>query len=153
MLLVWLDPHSLRIMISAVVIMFSLLMLTGLRYDGRPRITTSACMGGIGGFMFGSTAMGGPPVILYLLSGPDPAATTRGNLVAYVSVISLCALIFPFLNGLITVGVVQISALLAPPYLLGTVMGGRAFARLDERAFRRVTLCLLICAGCFGLLR
>lgn len=157
MLLVWLDPHSLRTIISAVVIMFSLLMLTGLCYEGRPRIVTSACMGGIGGFMCGSTAMGGPPVILYLLSGTASAATTRGNLAAYVSVVSLCALIFPFLNGLITASVVQTSALQAPPYLLGTVLETvmnlwvrKSLIRLGSKASALAALAIGIAAEAFA---
>jgi uncharacterized membrane protein YfcA len=77
-----LDPAIARKFISAVVMICSSLLLHGLRYDGAPKSATSMLLGGITGTLVGATSIGAPPVILYLLSGPEPAAVSRFNTVA-----------------------------------------------------------------------
>ena len=42
--------------------------------------------------MLGATSVDGPPIVLYLLSGPDPVATTRANLTLFVTVTTLAGL-------------------------------------------------------------
>ena len=88
-LLVTLDPLIARKTISAVVAVFSLILLGGLRYSGPHRPATSLLLGSIVGVLLGSTSVGAPPVILYLLSGPDPQAVTRANLTVFVTAISV----------------------------------------------------------------
>src|SRR5690242_15253729 len=64
------DPRTMRSAIAVTVIVFSLLLLLGWRYAGKPRLATSLGLGALSGTMLGATSIGGPPVILYLLSGP-----------------------------------------------------------------------------------
>src|ERR1035437_7786990 len=88
-LLLTLDPNVARKMIAGVVIVFSSMLLSGLRYSGSPRPATSLALGSLVGALVGATSIGAPPVILYLLSGPDPAAVTRANLTVFVTAISV----------------------------------------------------------------
>ena len=78
-LLVTLDPFIARKVIAGVVVVFSLGLLLGLRYSGPQRPLTSVALGGVVGVLLGATSVGAPPVILYLLSGPDPQVVTRGR--------------------------------------------------------------------------
>lgn len=45
--------------------------LFGVRYSGSPRSAMSLAVGSVVGVLLGATSIGAPPVILYLLSGPD----------------------------------------------------------------------------------
>ena len=47
----------------------------------------------LAGAMVGATGMGGPPIILYLLAGPDPIETTRANLTYFVGAIALASFV------------------------------------------------------------
>lgn len=76
------DPLTLRRLIALIVIAFSLVLLSGRRYQGAQRLPTSLALGALSGTMLGATSIGAPPVILYLLSGPDRVAVTRANLTA-----------------------------------------------------------------------
>jgi len=67
------DPKAMRNAIAVTVIVFSCLLLFGWRYSGKPRLATSLGLGALSGTMLGATSVGGPPVVLYLLSGPDPS--------------------------------------------------------------------------------
>ena len=138
------DPNVIRNAIAISVIVFALLLLRGWRYAGTPRLATSLGLGAISGSMLGATSIGGPPVILYLLSGPDPIETTRANLTLYVTVTSLIGIIMLLQQGIFDAQAGRMSLWLAPAYYAGLVGGVRLFPRFNDNRFRRFTLALLI---------
>lgn len=144
MVLISLDPQVMRRVIAAVVVVFSLLLLSGLRYSGRQRVPTALGLGALSGTMVGATSMGGPPVILYLLAGPDPIEVTRANLTYFVGGISFAGVALLALQGVLGTNGLVLALLLAPGYYGGMVVGTRLFARFDDQRFRRFTLGLLL---------
>ena len=78
-LLTNLDAQLTRRLMAGSVVLFSVAMLAGFRYVGHPRPATSIALGGLSGLLLGATSIGAPPVILYLLSGPEPHAVTRAK--------------------------------------------------------------------------
>jgi uncharacterized protein len=151
-LLITLDPYIARKAISAVVVAFSALLLTGLRYSGSPRPGTSIVLGSIVGVLLGSTSVGAPPVILYLLSGPDPQAVTRANLTVFVTSISVIGLVMLFGAGAATTKVSLTALLLCIPFVAATWFGGTLFARLSDTGVRRLALGFMLSMGIVGLL-
>lgn len=152
LLLVGLEPGPIRTMLALTVIGFSTAMLLGLRFTGEPRTGPAAAVGAASGVLFGATSMGGPPVILYLLSGPSGHATTRANLMAYISAASAVALILPWQAGQIDGATARSVGLLILPYLAAIWAGARLFPLIDERLFRRLTLVFMIGVSVFALL-
>ena len=142
--LVTADPVVMRRVIAGVVIVFSLLLLRGWRYSGKHRLATGLGLGAVSGTMVGATSMGGPPVILYLLAGPDPIDTTRANLTYFVGAISLAGVAVLALNGVLGAQGLWLAALLAPGYYLGMVAGTRLFSRFNDTRFRRFTLFFML---------
>jgi uncharacterized protein len=138
------DPLVMRRVIAAVVIVFSLLLLRGWRYAGQQRLATALGLGAVSGTMVGATSMGGPPVILYLLAGPDPIDTTRANLTYFVGAISLAGVATLAASGVLGAQGLWLAALLAPGYYLGMVVGTRLFSRFNDTRFRRFTLILMM---------
>lgn len=140
LLLALASPLTLRRLIAATVILFSLALLSGRKYQGAQRLPTSVGLGALSGTMLGATSIGAPPVILYLLSGPDAVAITRANLTLYVVVISAAGLVMLGVNGLITIATLQQAAVLALPFVGGVVAGSKLFARFSDQRFRQVTI-------------
>jgi len=138
------DPHSLRRGIAATVIVFAFLMLHGWRYSGPQRLPTALGLGAVSGVMTGATSIGGPPVILYLLSGPDAVRTTRANLTLYVGGISLAGIVVLWMRGVVDLRALWTALLLAPGYYGGLIVGTRLFPRFNELRFRQFTLVFLI---------
>ncbi|VTU27434.1 sulfite exporter TauE/SafE family protein [Variovorax sp. RA8] len=151
LLLAMASPLTLRRIIAATVVLFSLALLSGRRYKGAPRLGTSIGLGALSGTMLGATSIGAPPVILYLLSGPDPASVTRANLTLYVVVISAAGLAMLGVGGLLTAATVRQAALLAVPFAIGILLGSRLFARFSDQRFRQLTM-LLMFAVALGVL-
>ena len=130
--LVAIDPAITRRIIAVTVIVFAVILLRGWRYAGRPRLATSVGLGAVSGAMLGATSIGGPPVILYLLSGPDPIETTRANLTLYVAVSSLIGVIMLWHQGVFDARAGWMSVLLAPAYYVGLLIGLRLFPRFSD---------------------
>lgn len=138
------DADVLRRAIAGVVIAFGLLLLRGWRYKGHPRLATSIAVGAVSGTMAGSTSVGGPPVILYLLSGPDRIETTRANLTLFVGVTSLAGILALGATGVMTRDAALAGLILSPGYYGGLVLGVRLFPRFSDTRFRQFTLLLLV---------
>ena len=142
--LVSVEPQTMRRVIAAVVIVFSLLLLRGWRYSGRQRMATGIGLGSVSGVMIGATSMGGPPIILYLLAGPDPIEVTRANLTFYVGATALAAFGVLWVGGVLHPHAWMLAIALAPGYYLGMVAGTRLFSRFNDLRFRRFTLVLML---------
>lgn len=138
------SQEALRRAIAITVIVFALALLSGRRYQGEQRLVTSVGLGSLSGAMVGATSIGAPPVILYLLSGPDAVATTRANLTLYVAVISGASLAMLGASGFVDRSTLGIAGWLTPGFVLGIVIGSRLFARFSDERFRRFTMVLMI---------
>lgn len=143
-LLTELEPELVRRFIAATVLVFSIILLCGFRYRGQPRTSTSVALGAASGVLVSATSVGAPPVILYLLSGPDSVATTRANLTLFIIVMSTAALVVLLFHGAFdsTAGLLALG--LSPFFFAGAWLGSRVFPHVDERRFRRFTLMFLI---------
>ncbi len=146
-LLLTVDPDLARKSIAAVVIVFSLMLLIGLRYNGSPRPLTSIAIGSVVGAMLGATSIGAPPVILYLLSGPESVAVTRANLAIFVTTISGVGLVMLATVGVVTTALGLSALALSVVFLFATWIGGKLFLRLSEIAIRRIALVLMLAAS------
>ena len=142
-LLVTADPLVLRRWIAGIVIVFSMVMLTGVRYQGSQRLGTSIALGAFSGVLLGATGIGAPPVILYLLSGPDPAARTRANLTLYVATLSLVMLAVLLFGRIVQTREVLTALILGPCFYIGVKFGARLFLRFSELRFRQFALVLV----------
>jgi len=127
-------------------------MLLGLRYSGPHRPSTSMILGTVVGVLLGATSVGAPPVILYLLSGPDPQAVTRANLTVFVTSISVIGLIMLTFAGAFTRQLTYSALLLCIPFVAATWIGGTLFARMSDTGVRRLALGFMLTMGLVGLL-
>ena len=147
-----LDPLWARRAIAGVVLVFSLVLLAGLRWRGRYRRSVGAALGAVSGTLIGSTGIGGPPVILYLLSGPDDAATVRANLTLFVAGSSVIGVGVLGLAGVVDQASLLLGACMAPLFVGGVLLGSRVFAHLSEQRFRRATILMMLGVSAWVLL-
>ena len=152
-LLVTLDPDLLARFIALVVLAFSIILMIGWRYDGEKKAWMSAGVGALSGVLIASTSLGNPPVMVYLLSGRDSAATNRANFTGYFAVTLVALIAMMAFTGLIDRSAVWTAVLLLPVFMAGAFVGSRLFRKSSEVLYRRVALGLLFVVGCYGLLR
>jgi uncharacterized protein len=138
------DPLLMRRLIAAVVIVFCALLWRGWRYSGAHRRSTGVGLGALAGTMTGATGMGGPPVILYLMAGPDSIATTRANLTYFMGAIALAGVAILAFGGHVGTDSLLLAAIIAPGYYLAMVAGTRLFSRFNDLRFRQFTLAFMM---------
>ncbi len=152
-LLVSLDPDLIARGIALVVVAFSVVLMAGWRYEGEKKLWATLGVGGLSGVLMASTSLGNPPVMAYLLSSRDAAATNRANFTGYFAVTLVALIAMMAVAGLIGVDAIVTAAILLPVFMAGAWVGSRLFRRSSEALYRRVALGLLLCVGLYGLLR
>ena len=151
-LLVFLDPELMRRGISVLTVLLALFLMTGWRSGHPPTRLGAASVGGLGGVLSGSTSLGGPPVVAYLLAGPGSAAQTRASLIYYFAFTQLASLIAFWIGGLMNWEVLVTAAVIAPSLVAGTWGGMRLFHLASERIFRLAALTIMLLVGVSTLL-
>jgi uncharacterized protein len=153
---VWLlasvDKNAIVTAVSAVIVAFVVLMWTGWKYTGRRSTAATVAVGAVSGAMMATTSVGGPPVLLYLLSGDDRPEVNRANIVTYYFLTQFLLIVLA--TGVAGWEALVRAAVLFPAMVLGAWAGGRLFHGLaSERLYRNVALAILFATGTFGLLR
>jgi len=149
--LVHTEPYWMRRIISALVIVFALVLASGVRYRGPPGRGLAVGVGATSGFLSGSVGVGGPPVVVYLLGGPAPAAVVRRDLIAYNLFTNAVAIVSLGGAGVMDLDLLARLAVLAPVFALAVHAGMVAVRFADEHRLRRVSLALVLAAGIVGL--
>lgn len=152
-LLVSVDRVVVQKAVSAIVALFAAIMFLGWRWRGRRGLAPTLAVGAVSGTMMATTSVGGPPVLLYMLSGDDPPTVTRANIIAFYSVTQVLLIAIVFATGVAGASALWRAGLLFPLMLAGSWAGARLFRGADERVYRNVALAILLAVGLFGLIK
>lgn len=139
------DPIVLRWAIAGLVVIMLALLISGWRYHGQPKPSTTVGVGFIAGILSGAIQAAGPPVVAYWLGGVNTPLIVRANIILFFFCTSIVAGISYLLTGLLGRDVLLLSLVTVPSYAIGTYIGTRMFGLADERTFRRT--CYLLIAG------
>lgn len=137
------DEVVMRRLIAGVAVGFALLLLSGRRYHGPRGLGLSLGAGGTAGVLTGAVTMGGPPVFLYLMSGPGDAATNRAHFITFSVFVQAMAMVVFFGAGVFTERMLWLGAMLLIPFVIATWIGTKLFHLASEQTFRRVSLWLM----------
>lgn len=125
----------------------------GWQYKGPKRLGFTLGVGTVSGMLMAATSLGNPPVMLYLLSGTDCAATNRANFTGYFGITLVTLISMMLLKGLIDLYAVIRATVMLPGYGISVWFGARFFQKADDALYRRIALGLLPGAAVFGVLR
>jgi hypothetical protein len=136
------DP--IRVAIGVIVLVGCLLIRQGFAWTGRPSRAATLGIGGIFGILNGSTAMGGPPVILFYFATPIGAAASRASIIAFFLATDAAAVALQAAAGVVTTNVLMRTAVFLPLMVLGVWLGARHFIKTEPESFKRFALLLLM---------
>ncbi|MDI9636447.1 sulfite exporter TauE/SafE family protein [Geitlerinema splendidum] len=140
LILLAIAPDLLRKLIAATIFLFALILLTGKRYPGKPQLPLTLGTGIASGILTGVAGIGGPPIVLYFLSGSHSVSTSRANFITYFGLTQLVALITYGFGGLLGTEIFWNFLRLMPVFLLGLGLGHYLFGSVSEKLFRYVVL-------------
>ena len=141
-----------RWLVLSLIFFASLLLLKG--YQLKEASSGKNLTFGVGllsGWVNGTTAVGGLPVVLFLLSTSTGASISRASLVAYFFLSDITALAFSGLNDLISATLLQRTVCLIPVLVLGISLGHQGFIQSNPKTFRAFTLGLMITLCLMGM--
>lgn len=147
-----LDAGLVKKIIGFVTAGFVAALWWGWRYRGPRHLPVRIAIGAVSGLSNGLTGIGGPPVILYYISGDKEIAGIRANLVVYFSFITVVAVPFFLFAGFVTGETVVRWLVLTPPLLAGVAVGSRLFRGTSPAVFIRAALLTLLVAALVGIL-
>lgn len=152
-LLAYTDPDTMRLVISSTVLVFALLILKGFNYNGPRTLPVHSGLGLISGICNGTAALGGLPIVTFLLSTDAQVASTRATLIAAFFATDIYALIFAGGHGMIGADTIIIAVVSLPILVFGVAIGQRLFNVASPAFFKKIALVLLLILSLTGIVR
>ena len=152
-LLMRLPAEAFRWLVVIVALAGVAAIASGWRWTGSRGPAVQAGVGVVSGFLGGVTGLSGPPVVVFNLASPLPAAVVRANLILYLLALDAALLAALAWNGALGLGLVVAALLFAPVFVLGNLAGAAFFRALpgEAAAYRPVALALIAAAALAGL--
>jgi uncharacterized membrane protein YfcA len=148
-LLRWASPGDLRLAVGAILVLFSLwnLFRPSLASMARAGIVADGVVGIVNGIIGSSTGLAGIAAVIWCSLRGWPPAEQRA--VFQPSGVAIFAMTGLWLGGAGMIGGDTVTLFLIglPALALGTWAGLRLFGKLDDQAFRRIVLVLLLVSG------
>ncbi|MBM4289167.1 MAG: sulfite exporter TauE/SafE family protein [Deltaproteobacteria bacterium] len=105
------------------------------------------CAGFTSGFLGGSLAASGPPVIIYTALQPWPKDEIKSTLTGFFFLSGLIILAAQAAGGLITSRVLSLGLYSLPFIFLGVFLGSWCYDKLDSQRYRQVVVGLITLLG------
>ncbi|MDP2949125.1 MAG: sulfite exporter TauE/SafE family protein [Chloroflexota bacterium] len=142
------DAGPLKLLVAAVLIVASLILylapsLTPSGSGGVP----SVMVGMLSGVLRASTSMGGPPIVLYVLTREPDVEEFRSTILAVFLPTSLLTLVGLAVTGWMTRDVLAASAVALPALAVGLLAGAWLRHRVPQGLFRTLVLAFLVLAS------
>lgn len=144
-----LPQDTLLLMIGIPVVLFCAVQLLGwkLRLPHKGRHWVEGGIGGIAGFIGGFSGVWGPPTVMYL-TALDTAKAESMRVQGVIYGLGAVALFGAHVgSGVMRAETLPFSVAMVVPAMLGTWLGFQVQDRIDQNAFRKATLAVLLIAG------
>jgi len=152
LLLLKLDPQTVKLLAGCVTILFALAFLAGFQRPVSNEKWGFAAAGLISGTTNGLISTGGPPAVLFLTNQGVPKKTFRASLVAYFLFLNLASVPMFVAGGLLSASIARQALILAPAMFLGAFVGSKLLHKLPEQTFRVTALVVVMLAGLLSVL-
>jgi len=145
--LMYINSNYLKLFSGLLVISFSVILLTGKKFQVKNENIAYGPVGFVSGFLNSSISMSGPPVALFLTNQNANKNEFRANISFYALFLNVFTIFTYFYNGLITKIVLINTSWFLPSMIVGVVIGIKTINKLDDKLFKKIALYLIIISG------
>jgi uncharacterized protein len=135
---------ALRIALALTVFAAALAIWRGFALKRAPGKTSTVGVGLLAGFLNGSMAIVGPPVILFYFATPLGVAAGRASMVTYLLGTDAIGTGIFALQGFVSTQILWRAVCFIPVLLFGVAIGHRLFHSTTQHTAKRVALLLLM---------
>jgi len=147
-----LDEAQVRLTISLIVLVMSVVLLSGWTLTRLIKTPGNIAIGALSGAC-NSAGIGGLPVAATMAAQPIPPARFRATMIVYLTGLDLITMPFLWHGGLVTWDTAYGAALAFPLLGIGVFLGGRRFGAASPEGFRTFAISLLLVLAVLGLIR
>lgn len=144
------EPTHIELAAGTLVVFFAVALLRGTRLPGAQGRWGPVVAGASTGVMATSTGLGGPPIVMLFAARNFGRDAFRASIAAYLLALGMATLCLLLVRGMVEVRHLWISVLLLPAAFAGKAIGTSAARHLPNKAFRRMTLGLILLTGLVG---
>ncbi|MGH1356594.1 MAG: sulfite exporter TauE/SafE family protein [Thalassovita sp.] len=144
-----LPASTLLLMIGCPVVLFALIQLFGVtvRLPNGGSRRAEAGVGAFAGLVGGVSGIWGPPTVMYLTAINTPKRDQMRIQGVIYGLGAVALLLAHIGSGVVRTETVPFSLALLPPALIGASLGFRIQDKIDQAAFKKATLVVLLVAG------
>jgi len=151
--LVVLPADDISLIVSGLILVLSLLLLSGWQYKGATGGKTYTGLGIISGICNGAAAVGGLPVAAFLTASNLSMRTLRATLVLFFFGTDVILLFSASGHGLFTQQLLLQSGVMLLPMVIGIHFGSLMFNRIPEQTLKTGVIYLLLLLSIIGISR
>lgn len=134
--------------IGVPVTFFAAVQLAGAKISLSKRSNVvEVIAGGIAGGLGGISGIWGPPTVAYLTALNTPKQDQMRVQGVIYGLGAVALLVAHVVSGVVRAETIAFSIAMIPPAFVGMRLGMSVMDRIDQQAFRRATLCVLLIAG------
>lgn len=149
--LVVLPADNIRLLLSILILLLSVLLATGWQYKGTTGPKSYFTLGLVSGVCNGAAGVGGLPVATFLTAMNLSMVQLRATLVVFFLLTDIILLSTASGHGLFDKSLLVTSVIMIAPMALGIFFGSKLFTVLPEKQLRRGVIGLLMFLSVIGI--
>jgi uncharacterized membrane protein YfcA len=142
------NPLVIKNIMGFFILLTTLIMIAGRKYNGPRNIFTSIITGLLTGGVSGGTGIPGAPImVIYYLAAKTTPTIQRANILITGCIFSFCIIIGLAQNSIYDHSIILIILILSPIFMIAAKLGQYLFKLVPAEWFKNVAYSLLILAG------
>lgn len=145
------DESTLKLIVSILLIIISLVMLSGVKLNIKNKKLSYIIAGILSGILNGAVSLSGPPVVVLLANDDKNKNEFRASLTFLFVILNIVTIALYFKNGLFENPELIKMVNLLPVMIIGTYIGIHLGNKIDDAKFKKLVLVLLLVMGVINL--
>jgi|GEM_PF-7002367 uncharacterized membrane protein YfcA len=147
-----LDPDTLQIAISLIIISAGVILLSGVKFSIKNETGALIVAGGISGALFPLAGISGPPVALFLVNQRWEMTTMRAVLAAFLVALEAVTITTFALRGVVDGESLALDAMMLPVLAVAVVFATILLRHIDSDRYRKAVTGVIVSSAALSLI-
>lgn len=146
-----LDPDTLQIAISVIIMSAGITLLSGVKFSIKNETGALVVAGGVSGALFPLAGISGPPVALFLVNQRWEMHTMRAVLAAFLVVLEAVTIVTFAFKGVVDGDSLALDAMMLPVLAVAVVVSTILLRSIDSDRYRKAVTGVIVTSAGLGL--
>ena len=150
-MLVFVEERTLKLLVSVLLIMISIIMLSGVQLKIKNKSLSYIITGILSGILNGAVSLSGPPIVVLLANDNKNKNEFRSTLTFLFIILNIVTIALYFVRDIFNQPEFTKLFFLLPIMIIGSYLGIYLGNKIDENKFKKIVLVLLLGMGVINL--